>query len=164
VVQALALNDERNRAAIADLFQRHGIAPERLTILGHTPFDQYLAMHNKIDIALDTFPHNGHTVTCHALWMGVPTVVLAGGNFVSRMGVSIMANLGLDDLIASDPERYAATVLRLAADRQRLAALRAELRERVKTSPLCDGPGITRDIEAAYRDMWTQWCNTPRSL
>ena len=159
-VQALSLNDEPHRADLAALFERHGIARERLTILGHTPFDQYLALHNTIDIALDTFPHNGHTVTCHALWMGVPTVVLAGGNCASRMGVSIMANLGLDELIAPDLESYAVTAVRLARDRERLARLRAGLRERVKTSALCDGAAFTRDIEAAYREMWGRWCKT----
>ena len=157
-VQALSLNDEQNRADLAALFKQHGISPERFTLLGHTPFDKYLALHNTIDIALDTFPHNGHTVTCHALWMGVPTVVLAGGNSVSRMGVSIMAHLGLDELIAADLESYAATAVRLTGDRVRLAALRAGLRERIKTSALCDGVAFTRDLEAAYRDMWRRWC------
>jgi len=160
-VQALSLNDQQNRAYLAEFFSRHGIATERLTILGHTPFDQYLALHNSIDIALDTFPHNGHTVTCHALWMGVPTVVLAGANGVSRMGVSIMANLGLDELIAPDLDAYAATAVHLAGDLDRLAALRAGLRERLAGSVLCDGPAFTRDMEAAYRDMWRRWCQKP---
>jgi protein O-GlcNAc transferase len=46
----------------------------------------------------------------------------------------------------------------LAADPGRLAALRGELRERFRASPLHDSRGLARDIEAAYRTMWQRWC------
>ena len=47
------------------------------------------------------------------------------------------------------------------ADLPALAPLRGTLRERLEASPLCDGPGFTRGLEAAYRDMWRGWCERP---
>jgi predicted O-linked N-acetylglucosamine transferase (SPINDLY family) len=32
------------------------------------------------------------------------------------------------------------------------------LRGRVASSPFCDGPAFTRNLEAAYRAMWRDWC------
>ena len=33
-----------------------------------------MAVHNEVDIALDSYPQAGTTTTAHTLWMGVPLV------------------------------------------------------------------------------------------
>src|SRR5262249_27421898 len=136
----------------------HGIAANRLRLLGWTSFSQYLAHFHEVDVGLDPFPFQGHTTTCHALWMGVPVVVLAGRTPLSRVGVSLLTNLGLDELIADTPEAYVRAAARLALDLDRLAELRAGMRERLRRSPLLDGPGFTGRLEEAYRRIWTNWC------
>jgi predicted O-linked N-acetylglucosamine transferase (SPINDLY family) len=123
---------------------------------------EYLARYHEVDIALDTHPYAGVTTTCDATWMGVPTVTLAGDTHVSRSGVSLLSAVGLPELIAQTPEEYIEIAVRLASDLPRLAALRAELRERMRQSPLCDGQRLARDIEAAYREMWRTWCGDRR--
>ena len=89
--------------------------------------------------------------------MGVPVVTLVGPTHVSRVGLSILSQVELAELAVNDIDAYIATAARLANDRERLRTLRATLPQRVKDSPLCDGPGITRELEAAYRTMWQTW-------
>ena len=90
--------------------------------------------------------------------MGVPVITLAGRTAVGRGGASILSNLGLPELIAATPEQFVAIAVALAADRERLAQLRAGLRARMASSPLMDGKQYTADVEAAFRGMWTSWC------
>src|SRR6185295_9746706 len=97
---------------------------------------QYLAIYSRADIALDTYPYTGGTTTCDALWMGVPVVSLAADRPFGRSGASILANVGLTELVAATAEEYVAKAVELAQDGQRLARLRAELRSRMRESPL----------------------------
>jgi predicted O-linked N-acetylglucosamine transferase (SPINDLY family) len=136
-------------------FAAHGVAGERLTLLGNdASVREHFDRCNAIDVALDPFPYNGTTTTLDALWMGVPVVSLAGRSHVGRVGVSQLSNLGLSELIARDEDDYVEIAARLAGDLPRLAALRSGLRERLRASPLMDAPRFTRHLEAAYRSMW----------
>ena len=122
---------------------------------------RYIQSYQRIDIALDPFPHGGGTTTCDALWMGVPVISLAGQTAVSRAGLTILTNVGLTELVAGSLEEYVKIAADLAGDLPRLAALRAELRQRMQASPLMDAPRFARNIEAAYRQIWRRWCDTP---
>jgi protein O-GlcNAc transferase len=147
----------RNRR-ILDAFAQNGVEGARVETMERRPRDQYLELHRKVDIGLDPFPYNGGVTTCDALWMGVPVVSLAGNAYVSRQGVSLLSNLGLQDLVAATPEAYVEAAVNLARDPERLGQLRAEMRERMRRSPLLDGVRFTRNLEAAYRMMWRRWC------
>ncbi|MBI1776500.1 MAG: tetratricopeptide repeat protein [Proteobacteria bacterium] len=150
---------------IAGMFQRHGIGPERLDFLGgDLRRVEQLAVLHRIDIALDPFPFNGSTTTFEALWMGVPVVSLAGGRFVGRVGASVSAQLGLDDLVAATTADYVRIAVALAADHGRLARLRSDLRPRLAASPLLDAPAYARSVEQAYRELWRTWCANRRGV
>jgi predicted O-linked N-acetylglucosamine transferase (SPINDLY family) len=144
--------------SIVALFQRGGIEPQRFTLLDQQNFDEYLATHQRVDVILDSFPVNGHTVTCHGLWMGVPVVCLAGRTYCQRLGFSVMSNLGLSDLVAQTSRQYVDIAVKLAADLPRLADLRAAMRPRMASSPLMDAAAFARNVEAAYRGIWRSWC------
>jgi predicted O-linked N-acetylglucosamine transferase (SPINDLY family) len=90
--------------------------------------------------------------------MGVPVVSLAGKTHVSRVGVSLLTNVGMAELIADTPQSYVQLASELAQDRARLSRLRSELRQRMQQSPLMDAPRFARNVEAAYRQMWRRWC------
>lgn len=139
-------------------FVHHGIAKERLRVLGSRPFREYLALHGQADVMLDTFPFTGGTTTCHALWMGVPVVSLVGATATSRGGASLLHAVGLGELVAQTPDQYLEIASGLAGDPARLAALRAGLRERMRASALMDAQRFTRELESAYRLMWRSWC------
>ena len=136
-----------------------GVEVNRIQFVEKQPFVKYLEEYHRIDIALDPFPYAGGTTTCDALWMGVPTVTLRGRTAVGRGGVSILSNVGLGDWIAENPAQYVSIAMNMAGDLPGLAALRANLRERMRQSPLMNGRQFTEEMEAAYREMWKKWCS-----
>jgi predicted O-linked N-acetylglucosamine transferase (SPINDLY family) len=91
--------------------------------------------------------------------MGVPVVCLAGDSFISRMGVSMLTNVGIPELIADSHDDYIRIATDLAGDIERLRELRESLRKRMQSSPLMNAPRFTRNMENAYRDMWERWCS-----
>jgi predicted O-linked N-acetylglucosamine transferase (SPINDLY family) len=122
----------------------------------------YLAAYRDLDIALDTFPFGGGVTTCDALWMGVPVITLPGETFASRHGLSHLTSVGLaDELAARNADDYAVRATELAQDLSRLTRLRAELRERVARSPLCDGDRLADELLVALRSAWRDWATGP---
>jgi len=113
---------------------------------------------NDIDILLDCFPHSGGTMLFDALWMGVPALTLASRPPVGRIGTSLMINLGLPEWVAYSEAEYIAKACGFAQTPQALAQLRTGMRERMRNSPVMDGAGFARGMEAAYREMWVQFC------
>jgi predicted O-linked N-acetylglucosamine transferase (SPINDLY family) len=147
-----------HRQSLLDLLQRLGIQPDRIELIAHRPRPQYLELYHRIDVGLDTFPYNGHTTSLDSFWMGVPVVTPVGQTVVGRAGLSQLTNLGLTELIAQTPQQYVRLAAALAGDLPRLAELRRTLRARMQASPLMDAPRFARNIEAAYRQMWRNWC------
>jgi protein O-GlcNAc transferase len=139
-------------ARLHAVFEHHGIARHRIEIQPHK------ADYQGIDIGLDPYPYNGTTSTCESLVMGVPIVTLAGRTHVSRMGASLLTQIGLTDWIASSEDEYVAKAAAFAADLDTVSRLRGELRARVTDSPLGDAAAFARNMERAYRDAWTRWC------
>ena len=141
-------------------FTEQGIEPGRLELRHKLDnAGSHLDVYRLVDISLDTFPWSGHTTACESLWMGVPVVSMRARCHAGRMVASVLTTIGLTELIAGTPEQYVEIAVRLAQDVNRLATLRTQLRDQVKNSPLCDGRGFTRGLEAAYRAMWQRWCN-----
>jgi len=144
--------------AVRQRFADNGVSSDRLEFVGEQPWPQYVGTYGRIDIALDPFPWGGGITTCNALWMGVPVVTLMGQTAVGRGGASILANIGVPELIARTPEQYIQIATNLANDVPRLAGLRRTLRPRMQSSPLMDAARFARNVEAAYRQMWRSWC------
>jgi predicted O-linked N-acetylglucosamine transferase (SPINDLY family) len=164
IIKSRGLAEESARRRINEWFASRGVGAERLELRGYQPdINSHLECYNRIDIALDTFPYHGTTTTCEALWMGVPVVTLAGSAHVSRVGVSLLSCVGLPELIAQSAEEYVSIAVGLARDLPRLAELRRTLRPRMGDSALMDAGRFARDMEAAYRQMWRNWCATAQA-
>ncbi|CAN5560995.1 tetratricopeptide repeat protein [soil metagenome] len=157
VLLARGLGDSRTRERVLRTLAAAGIDSERVELLPAASLGEYLQRLGELDIALDPIPFSSGTTTCHALWMGVPVVSLAGQSSVARMGMSVLANAGLGELVAQTVDEYVAIAARLAADLDELAALRASMRERLLRSPLLDAIGYTRELESLYRTVWREW-------
>ncbi|MFI4889467.1 MAG: tetratricopeptide repeat protein [Steroidobacterales bacterium] len=147
-----------HRLRLRERLLAHGISVERVGFVPFRPRAEYLQTYHQIDVGLDTFPYNGHTTSLDALWMGVPVITLVGQTCVGRGGLSQLTQLGLPELAAGSEEAFFRAALDLGSDLPRLAALRQSLRARLQASPLMDGERFARQIEAAYREIWTDYC------
>lgn len=150
---------EQGRERIREVLAQAGVAAARVSMYDRLPTKDFWALYAGIDILLDTFPMNGGTTTCEALWLGVPVITRSGDIFQSRAGRSILGAMGLDELIAGSDEEYVRAAVALGRDSARQTALRAGLRERMRASALTDGRAYARDLEAAYRGIWRTWCS-----
>jgi predicted O-linked N-acetylglucosamine transferase (SPINDLY family) len=139
-------------------FLRRGVERTRLLIAAPEPVAMgHMRLYGQIDVALDPFPWGGHTTACEALWMGVPTVTMLGQRYAGRMVASVLRTVGLPELIAETGAEYVRIAATLAADESRRGDMRASLRQQMLASPLCDGKGFVRDLEATYRQLWQRW-------
>lgn len=138
--------------------QRHGIPLDRLELRPRVDIDGYLALHEEVDVLLDTFPFSSGTTANFALWMGVPTVTLAGDKFVQRLAASRMAQAGLDEFVAGSEGEYLALAARWSRQPAALARLRAELRGTMERHTREQPARLARALESRLRQMWQRWC------
>lgn len=143
---------------LIELFASEGIARERLTFHPRSGMAAYLGLHHQVDICLDTFPYNGGTTTLHAIWMGVPTLTVAGRTPAGRSGPAILGHAGLADFIAEDAADFVQKGVVWTGQLERLAELRAGLRERFRQSAMSQPALIAAGAECALRVMWKRWC------
>jgi protein O-GlcNAc transferase len=147
----------KDPSACSNLLQRlatAGIDTARVQLAQPGTRLEYLAAHAEVDLLLDTFPHNGATTTCEALWMGVPTLTLAGGTMLARQGASLLECAGLGQWVATDEDDYVARAVRHAGDLPALEHLRSGLREQVAASPLFDAARFAAQLQESLRCMW----------
>ncbi|XP_068658757.1 probable UDP-N-acetylglucosamine--peptide N-acetylglucosaminyltransferase SPINDLY isoform X2 [Aristolochia californica] len=147
------------RQRFLSTLEQLGLEPLRvdllpLILLNHDHLQAYSLM----DISLDTFPYAGTTTTCESLYMGVPCVTMAGQVHAHNVGVSLLSNVGLGNLIAKTEEEYVKIALDLASDVTALSNLRSSLRDLMLDSPVCDGANFTLGLESTYRKIWHRYC------
>lgn len=150
--------DEQVRRALIERFERQGIAADRLELRPKVPLNDYLRLHHEVDLILDTWPYTGGTTTNHALWMGVPVLTMTGSSRSHCQSASSIGKMGLQEWITADVEEFVERGIRLAAQPEKLAALRSGMRDRWRHEPLRLPSTVARGIEAAVRQMWQRWC------
>jgi len=147
-------NDPKLREITVSRFVENGLSPDRIIILGFNhEIKEHYAQYNKIDIAFDTFPYNGTTTTCDALYMGVPVITILGDRHVSRVSASLLNTVGLGELVAKDGKDFVRIAVDLAGDTQKLYEIKRNLRERMQKSPLMDKISFTNKWQNAILDM-----------
>ncbi len=152
------------KALYVNRFAEYGISEDRLLTSGWMPSPAHLALYHQVDIALDTFPYNGTATTCQALLMGVPVVSLAGEHHMSRVGLSLLKNIGLDFFVASTPQEYVSKAVVLAGQTESLSKIRSSMRRRLASSNLCQNTEFAEKMEQAYRTMWHRYCTQKGAL
>jgi protein O-GlcNAc transferase len=152
------LSDHSRKANITEQFARNGVDANRLVFHPRVGVKEYLALHQQVDMILDTFPFAGGTTSCHAVWMGVPVLTLAGKTMSSRVGAIVNANVGLPAFTTDSAEEFVAQAVHWSQRLPELAELRASLRSRTIAAPMCQPLTVARWFEAALRTMWQRWC------
>jgi predicted O-linked N-acetylglucosamine transferase (SPINDLY family) len=145
----------RLRAQIGEPLLRAGAKPAQIEFVTVPEARAaFLARHNIIDVALDTFPFSGSTTSFQALAMGTPIVTWPQDRYMSRWTAAMLRAVGLPELIAASAQDYVAIACRVAGERAAWRQQRAAVRARLLASPLCDGVRWTRRLERLYRAAW----------
>ena len=154
-LQNVQLGDPHVRQRILNTLQRKGIGSDRVRLAGEiAKREDYLAEYAQVDIVLDTYPYPGVTTTGEALWMGVPTVTLAGDTLLRRVGASVLTCAGLAQWVAWSDDEYVSLAVKQSLDLEGLARLRAGLRQKVAATALFDAGRFARQFEDALFAMW----------
>lgn len=161
ILKSIGLADDAVSRQVRERFRRAGLADDQVELQGArgTTAD-HLAAYSAIDIALDTYPYNGTTTTCEALWMGVPVITMPGDRHAARVGASLLQTAGHPELIARDQAEYLRIASDLAKDQARLASFRSTVRGKMRRSLLMDHAGQADRFGKALRDCWENWCAT----
>jgi predicted O-linked N-acetylglucosamine transferase (SPINDLY family) len=160
LLKAHGLRSEGVRRRILKVLAAHGgIGEERVCFMGHErSAADHLQRYHEMDLALDTFPYNGTTTSCEALWMGVPVLTLQGRCHAGRVGASLLSRVDLQEFVANNQSDYVEKAVAWAGGQESSGELRSSLRERLLASPVMDAGRLARGLEAAYREAWRAYC------
>jgi protein O-GlcNAc transferase len=156
LIKFVGLDDPYVQARLTGEFVQRGVAAERVLLEGKSPHRELLTAYNCVDLALDTQPYSGGLTTCEALWMGVPVITFPGRTFAGRHAVSHLTNAGYQQFIAHDAVGYIELAVQWASRLDELAALRSQLRDRMRSSPLCDAPRFAADFLRILQVAWQE--------
>lgn len=165
LVKAMGLRSPEAQTRFRQAAYAAGFKEDQLRLVGPVASPaEHLAMYNEVDVALDTYPYHGTTTTTDALWMGVPTIVLAGDRHASRVGVSLLRSVGADSLVANSHSEYIEIATRLAKSPRELSMWRLCLRDRIAGSVLGDNAAFTRNLEQAIANVALSGASVSRGM
>lgn len=138
-----------------DIAEEVGVERERLRFLGNVgTSEEHRANLTIADVVLDTFPYNGATTTLETLWMGIPIVTRVGEQFAARNSYTMLKNAGIGEGIAWTDEEYVEWGVKLGTDAALRQKIHWDLMQSRQTAPLWNARAFTREMEAAYLQMW----------
>lgn len=143
------LVEERLRARLATA----GLEPQRLVFspkLESAAFGPACAL---ADLLLDTSPYGSGATAVTALAAGLPLLTCPGDTFASRMGASLCAATGLEELICPTLEAYQERAISLGRQPDELQRLRSQLVEYRTELPLFNTAAWVGHLEALLEQL-----------
>lgn len=141
--------------------KKRGIEPERIIFATKLPQDEYLARYALADLYLDTLIYNAGSTAAAVLWAGLPLLTCPGETYASRMGASICAAAGFEEMICENVVEYERRAVYLATHPQELAEIRYRLQEKLKSPSdrptLFQVEAFVRSLESACQMMWQNY-------
>ncbi|KAE9148635.1 hypothetical protein PF006_g6795 [Phytophthora fragariae] len=146
--------------------QAQGISTRRVRFVSRTAKLEHLQRHCTGGLFLDTFIYGAHSTATDALYAGLPVLTLAGDSFASRVGVSLLENLGMQELVTFSRKEYEDLAVYLARTPSVLSQLKHWLRrDQVEfEQPLFHTKQHTNDLEASQRLMHDVYVLTKRTF
>ncbi len=133
--------------------QSCGVEPGRLIFAAKTPAAQFPALCRLADLFLDTAHYGAGATGAMALQAGLPLLTCPAEAFVSRMGASLCAAVGMGDLICASPEAYVDKAIELGRDPEQLQQRRQRLLDPDANLPLFDTASWVRHWEALLHSL-----------
>lgn len=110
-----------------------------------------LEMYNLMDIALDTYPYNGTTITCEALFMNVPVFTRKGDLPQSRIGASLLSSIQCDECIVSDKEIVDKVIE--YCNKNKLKGLKEKIKNRITKNCLGNPKMFMKNYEKVLQNI-----------
>ena len=159
LIKSPELSNVDIKDSLQTLLIKSGISTEKIILHGRTSREDHLKTYEHVDIALDTFPFNGGMTTAEALWMGVPTLVIKGDRWVSRVGASILNSTGLDKFVCQNINEYVEKSIHLSSQMEERQMLHRTLRSILLSSPFCNAKIFVKDLEEKLVLKWEEYIN-----
>jgi len=145
------LGEPAAQSKLRQSFEQRGVDPQRLLLEGLSSRDDYLrAIAGGCRAGYLPFPGAHHL---RSLWMGVPTLTLAGNGLLGRQGASILISAGLPEWVAASLADYREKAS--VAWRGGTCQLpdRQNLRTTFLSSPLCDAERMATALLDAFETL-----------
>lgn len=153
LIRSISFNDESVVSEFKEKLKAAQLPLDRIGIRLPEGGVNFFTSYNEIDIILDTYPFNGGTTTCFAVYMGVPVVTMAGQSLISRMGLSILRNVNAAHLIAENEDEYVEKAIKISQDIKFLKEFKANARKIMQSNALGNGKIFTAHFEDALRNI-----------
>lgn len=134
-----------------------GIAPERIIFSEKRPYPIYLKSHQLADLFLDTWHYSAGSTAIAALGAGLPVLTCMADNNAARMGASIVAAAGLEELICEDLESYQRKAIELAQNPSVLEKYKLQLRQPAEEILLFNNQQFVQNLESTFEQLWSKW-------
>ncbi|MGC9455958.1 MAG: tetratricopeptide repeat protein, partial [Halothiobacillaceae bacterium] len=146
------------QANLLDRAESLGVSRDRIVFATEAPHAEHLARLGHVDLALDTWPVNGHTTSIDLLTQAVPVLTIRGQTPPGRVGESLLTSIELDSMVAETADHYVALAVGLASDLPRLRSLRDALRgAREERRGVYNVEALVHQLECAYGIMWARY-------
>lgn len=153
---------------VVQWFEAEGVSLDRVFFYPRTGLSEYLKLHEQVDLCLDTFPYTGGTTTLHALWLGVPTLTIAGDTVSGRQSSANLHSVGLGEVcVARDLSGLLELAQAWSKKPELLNKVRRNLQAAYAAQDEISSPEVmVKSIVYAMRRMWMLWCSgqKPKSL
>lgn len=133
---------------------KRGIDSSRLIFSNYISLTDHMARQCCADLALDTFNFSSGTMTCLALKSGLPILTKPGKSFSSRLSASILQELDLNELIASDLHDYESKALNLSFDKHKLNKIKSKILSMRGNAPYFDSNTYRFDLECVFDKIY----------